>query len=210
MGKCPKYNAQIPNRIVLEAMDAQTAEHLAGYRERICGWEGYVENKPSGTTNDSKTKKISRRNISALKFENSFLSRCDKKGWIIEKSNLFATYLLSPNQLRNRLARKKSKLLYRAISAAGLDDQLECLFDDNLCEQNEFYPDDAFKIYGLPDFIILTPYDELPIWVEVKYGTSKLSPIQKKMKRKLELMGFRYYIFRGGSISAFERQLKSH
>jgi hypothetical protein len=48
----------------------------------------------------------------------------------------------------------------------------------------------------------------LPIWVEVKCGASKLSPIQKKIKKRLEVIGFRYYIFKGGSISEFERQLK--
>src|SRR3989304_6922126 len=167
MSNCPKCKEHISDEIVMDASEGQIAEHIVGIRECVCGWEGYIERDSNVRKNNIKNRIISRRNATAREFEDSFLSRCDKKGWIIEKGNLFATYLLSQEHLRNRLARKKSKLLHKAIRIAGLAEQLECLLDDNLCEQNEFYPDEAFKIHGLPDFIMLTAHDKLPIWVEV-------------------------------------------
>ena len=208
MSNCPKCNEYISDEIDIEASDGQLADFIAGFRECICGWDGQLAVESIVIEEDLKNEFVSKRTKNAKRFENSFLSRCTKKGWVIEKGNIFANYILFPKRVRNKFARKKSKILCKAIEMNGLYKSLKNLFGDNLCEQSDYYPDEIRKVYGVPDFIILTPHHKLPDWVEVKYGTSKLSSIQRVIKNDLELMGFRYYIFRGGSISAFERLLR--
>ena len=152
---------------------------------------------------------ISKRTKNSYRFEANFAKRCSRKGWIVVPGNVLATYLLGPQDLRNAYFRKNSKLINKAINIAGLEEPLISFLEEHLCEPSDDYPDELLKVYGLPDFIILTPFDVRPFWVEVKSGSSKMSPRQRLIKSLLENIGFRVLIYLGGRISTFEKQLRN-
>lgn len=208
MVRCPLCGDIISDQLEGDASEGQIAEYFAGFRECMCGWEGYIRNG-TAEVRVEKDEKISRRTKNANTFEARFAKQCSKKGWIIVPSNVLATYLLKTTRLRNEYFRKNSQLIAKAIRLARLKISLLDFLEENRCEPDTFYPNELTKVYGLPDFVLLTPFDKKPLWVEVKYGSSKLSPNQRKAKEILEDMGFRVLLYRGGRVSAFEKQLRT-
>lgn len=209
MVRCPVCDEIISDQIEEGATEGQLAEFLAGFRECMCGWEGHIiDVEPD--ERDEKNAEISKRTKDAISFEAQFAKACWRRGWLIVPSNVLATYLLKTTRIRNDYFRNNSKLISNAIRRTGLKNLLLDFFVANMCEPDTFYPNELTKVYGLPDFVILTPYDKKPIWVEVKSGSSKLSPNQRRAKEWLEDIGFKVLLYRGGRISVFEKQVRSN
>lgn len=163
----------------------------------------------------NKNQVVSNRTKDAYLYEKRFAKLCRRRKWVIQKTDLFVMYLINPNYIgRKRVKWGELESIEKAIKSVRLMKALMALLLKHgwgyTKTYNEDDDEDEFKVgtYGLPDFIILSPSSKTPFWVEVKSGSAKMKPKQILMKSKLEDIGFKVFLYRGGRISYLKDKIE--
>jgi len=186
-----------------ESSESEYSEYLAGYIVCLCGYEGEAITSEDLINEHVKTQTpfyIGKNE------EENFRNNCKQSHIRIQKGNFFAAYILKNKEIIGKIEKEtviEDFEFFKAKISPKKLKKLEALFEEN----ESLFNDYGTKIIGLPDFIISSIKLDLPIWVEIKSGNAKQSPIQKTIKKELEHIGFKVLIYKGENFKLFIKNI---